>query len=117
MIVGNNMTNISYLTQVLDSKFSIKDLGNLKYFIGFEIIISSTGVSICQQKYSLDLLLEAGLLRAKPAPNPMDPSHKIILDSVPPLLSNPTYFYNLIGKLLYLTHIRPDISYVVCRLI
>ncbi|KAA0062422.1 Cysteine-rich RLK (RECEPTOR-like protein kinase) 8 [Cucumis melo var. makuwa] len=43
-------------------EFEIKDLGNLKYFLGMEVAISKEGISVPQRKYTLDLLTETGNL-------------------------------------------------------
>ncbi|CAL2228141.1 unnamed protein product [Prunus armeniaca] len=70
---GNDEKAICKLKHFLGSQFRIKDLGSLKYFLGVEVARSKTGISICQRKYTLDILEEAGLLGAKPAKVPMDP--------------------------------------------
>lgn len=57
-----------------------------------------------------------GLLGAKPDSTPMDPSYKLNIESSISPLSNPTSFRSLIGKIIYLTHTRPDISFTVYRL-
>lgn len=41
---------------------SYQDLGNLKYFIGVEIGLSSHGISLSQRKHALDLLGETRML-------------------------------------------------------
>ncbi|VVA32609.1 PREDICTED: Retrovirus-related Pol poly from transposon, partial [Prunus dulcis] len=74
----------------LGSQFRIKDLGSLKYFLGVEVARSKTGISICQRKYTLDILEEAGLLGAKPAKVPMDPD--LILSPTGELLKDPTRY-------------------------
>nr|XP_027191090.1 uncharacterized protein LOC113786992 [Cicer arietinum] len=99
----------------LHSVFSIKDLGILKYFLGFEIARNTNGISLCQRKYSLDLLEETGSLGSKPCSTPMDANLKLSISIGQPL-SNATIFRKMIGQLLYLTNTRPDISFVVCRL-
>lgn len=99
----------------MDNTFTIKDLGDLKYFLGFESARNSHGISLCQFKYSLDLLQETHFLAAKPTSTPMDPSHNLHCDKVIPL-SDPLPFRSLICKLIYLTHSLPDISFSVCRL-
>lgn len=73
---------------------------------------SALGISACQQKYSLDLLQDLGLLGAKPVTNPVDTSHKLNHESKSSLLSNPTSFDFLTGKLLYLTHTHPGVSFL-----
>ena len=49
---------ITNLKKALAQKFEIKDLGNLKYFLGMEIAQSKRGISVSQRKYVLDLLKE-----------------------------------------------------------
>ncbi|KAI5355901.1 hypothetical protein L3X38_008796 [Prunus dulcis] len=75
-LVSNNLepiTRNSNLKQFLNGCFRIKDLGLLKYFLGVEAARSKDGISICQRKYTLDILEEAGLLGVKPTKVPMEP--------------------------------------------
>lgn len=51
----------------------------------------------------------------KPASTHMDPNHKLDSESNN-FISNPNSFHSLIGKLIYLTHMHPEISYVVYKL-
>ena len=53
----------------------MKDLENLKYFIGIEVLKSSKGIFINQRKYILDLLAEVGMMDCKPAETPMVTNH------------------------------------------
>ncbi|MCH88981.1 cysteine-rich RLK (receptor-like protein kinase) 8, partial [Trifolium medium] len=100
----------SAVKTLLNDKFSIKDLGTLKYFLGFEVARSKEGINLCQRKYTLDLLEDAGLLGSKPCTTPMQPHLQLHKTSGQPL-SNPTPYRRLIGRLLYLTHSRPEIAY------
>ncbi|XP_021299420.1 uncharacterized protein LOC110428069 [Herrania umbratica] len=97
----------------LKSQFKIKDLRNVKYFLGLEIDQSTKGISICQRKYVLDVLENQGLLRCKPMSTPIDYNHKLSKAEEEEQLTNPTSYRQLIGKLLYLTFTRPEISYAV----
>ena len=47
----NNLHEIDRVKEMLDSTFKIKDLGDLKFFVGFEIASSSKGIPLCQRKY------------------------------------------------------------------
>jgi hypothetical protein len=112
---GTDILEINTLKTLLDDKFSIKDLGSLKYFLGFEVARSKNGISMCQRKYALDLLEDAGLLGVKPCSTPMQPHLQLHKASGTPL-SDATPYRRLIGRLLYLTHTRPEIAYAVSKL-
>lgn len=73
----NNETTINDLKKFLNSYFKIKDLVVLKYFIGFEVAQSMAGITICQRKYKLDILEEAGQVGEKSSIVPMIP--KLVL--------------------------------------
>jgi len=51
--------------------FKVKDIGELKYFVGLEVARSHNGIHICQRKYTLDILVDIGLLVAKHISTPM----------------------------------------------
>jgi len=55
---------------------------------------------------------ECGLLGAKPIEFPMEPNHKLGL-ATGELLSDPTQYRRLVGRLIYLTLTRPELSYSV----
>ncbi|XP_028223508.1 uncharacterized protein LOC114405004 [Glycine soja] len=115
VLAGNCLHEIHTIKQALNSIFHIKDLGPLKYFLGLEVSISDAGISICQQKYCLDLLSESGMLGCKPSTTPMDSSLRLHQDSSA-AMPDPLSYRRLIGRLLYLTSTRLDISFLVQKL-
>jgi hypothetical protein len=112
VITGNDETAINDLKKFLNSCFKIKDLGMLKYFLGIEVARSKAGITICQRKYTLDILEEAGLLGAKPAIVPMEPD-LVLTENGSEALKDPSRYRRLLGKLIYLTISRPEITYSV----
>ena len=112
ILVSDSETIILSIKQFLNDAFSIKDLVNLKYFLGLEIDRSSSSININQHKYVLDLLQDNGFLNAKPASTPKVVNVKLSLyDS--PSISDSTFYHRLVGRLLYLYTTRPDISHDV----
>ena len=112
VITGNDEKEIKELKGKLFMEFEMKDLGNLKYFLGIEVFRSKRGIFINQKKYVLDLLAEVGMLDCKPAETPIVTNHK--LQTTPGKEpADKEKYQKLVGKLIYLSHTRPDISYAV----
>ncbi|GKD28868.1 putative RNA-directed DNA polymerase [Tanacetum coccineum] len=71
LITGNSMSEINKFKQLLNSKFLIKDLGKLKYFLEIEVLNDNDKPCLCQRKYCLELLNEFDMLAAKPSTVPL----------------------------------------------
>ncbi|XP_026451344.1 uncharacterized protein LOC113351605 [Papaver somniferum] len=112
IISGTDDNFICSLKSRLASHFSIKDLGRLQYLLGIEVSRSPKGIFICQRKYVLDILKDSGLTRAHVSSFPMD-AHIKLLPTYAKDLTDPSSFHRLIGRLLYLTVTRPDITYAI----
>lgn len=61
----------------LISNFKLKDLGILIYFLGLEIARTHKRISICQRKYTLNLLTKYGFLGSKLISALIDYCHKL----------------------------------------
>ncbi|RVX23717.1 Retrovirus-related Pol polyprotein from transposon RE1 [Vitis vinifera] len=112
IVTGNDEEEISRLKTILSKEFEIKDLGTLRYFLGMEVARSSKGIFVSQRKYTLDLLKETGMLGCKPSNTPMDPFNKIGSKEDMVAVDKGRY-QRLVGRLIYLSHTRPDISFAV----
>src|SRR5690606_6712124 len=113
---SNDDNEAEKLKDDLKKEFKLRDLGELKYFLGLEIARSNKGISVCQQKYTLSLLEETGLLACKPSSIPMEPSLKLHQHSNEPPLADGTVYRRLVGKIMYLTITRPYITYAINKL-
>ncbi|RDX81341.1 Copia protein, partial [Mucuna pruriens] len=75
----------------------MKELGKLKYFFGIE--------------YVLDLLKETGKMGCKTSGVPIEQNHMIRCEESP--IKEKSQYQRLVGKLVYLSHTRPDIVYAI----
>jgi ribosomal protein L5 len=109
------LKEIKRVKDKLKEIFDIKDLGLLKYFLGIEIAHSLKGIFISQRKYTLDLLKEIEKLGCKPISTPIDSKVKLNIDNGEQVY-NINQFQRLVGKLIYLTVTRPDISFAISQI-
>ncbi|CAA7404773.1 unnamed protein product [Spirodela intermedia] len=98
IITGDDTEEIKCLGQNLAREFHTKSLGRLKYFLEIE--------------YILDLLQEIEKLQCKPAGTPIDPNLSLGEGKGSDQVGKSSYQW-LIGRLIYLNHTRPDITFVV----
>ncbi|XP_055814298.1 uncharacterized mitochondrial protein AtMg00810-like [Solanum dulcamara] len=100
----------------------MKDLGDLKYFLGIEFTRSLEGILMHQRKYTLELIVEVGMSTTKPVGTLINTNIKLTSKkydekvnrnkkvSDDPLVDQIIY-QRLIEKLLYLQMTRLDISF------
>nr|CAD1824666.1 unnamed protein product [Ananas comosus var. bracteatus] len=110
ILTGDNQKVIEDVKKWLKIMFDIKDLGELRYFLGIEVARSKKGIFLSQRKYTLDLLKEIGKLASKPLGTPVDIYPDLKKGE---LIDNVGLYQRLVGRLIYLTITRPDISYAV----
>lgn len=121
LITGSSNTMIDEAKKVMHQQFKVKDLGELRYFLGIEVLRSQQVILLNQRKYTLELISELGLSGAKPTITPLEINQKLtsveydkgVGMQVEDHMVDVTGYQKLIGKLLYLTITRPGISYVV----
>jgi Reverse transcriptase (RNA-dependent DNA polymerase) len=112
IITGNDTSEIENLEGKLSEEFEMKNFRGLKYFLGIEVARSKERIVLSQQKYVLDLPAEVGLLDCKPVHTPAVQSLKLG-DSSNHAPASKERYQRLVGKLIYLSHTRPDIAYAV----
>ncbi|XP_017970307.1 PREDICTED: uncharacterized mitochondrial protein AtMg00810-like [Theobroma cacao] len=100
IIDSNNLQLSMDVKTYLSSHFKLKDLGEVKYFLGLELARSIEGISICQRKYALDMLEEHGLLGVKPVSTPIYYNHKLEKATDDEQLADATLYRQLIRKLI-----------------
>ncbi|KAJ9548602.1 hypothetical protein OSB04_021145 [Centaurea solstitialis] len=116
IFTGPNSSLVSSFITSLAHKFSLKDLGNLSYFLGVEVLPHPHGLFLSQSKYILDLLTKANMNNCKPASIPLTISDHLTTTNGTPL-SDPKNYRSFVGGLLqYLSLTRPDVAFVVNKL-
>ena len=111
ILTGDDVDEIRRLKEHLVLEFEIKDLGPLKYFLGIEVARSKKGLVVSQKKYVIDLLKEAGMSGCRPVDTSIDPNVKFINKEC--RLVDKGKYQRLVGKLIYLSHTRPNIAFAV----
>nr|XP_016516161.1 PREDICTED: uncharacterized mitochondrial protein AtMg00810-like [Nicotiana tabacum] len=123
LATGTNLKLIEQVRKDLQVRFKMKDLGELKYFLGIEFSRSEKEIQMCQRKYALELVSELGLLGG-PVTSPLEFNHKLTsmeFDKVVTKngsdndneLEDKGKYQRIVGRRLYLTMTRPDIAFVV----
>lgn len=112
ILTGSHSSEIQHLKQHLNEVFSIKDLGGLHYFLGIEVNKVSQGIVLTQKNFTNDLLVESGITLFRHVVTPL-PVNLKLQGSDGAYFSNPSLYRSLVGKLNFLTHTRPDLSYTL----
>lgn len=81
------MVEIAWLKKALAKAFEVKDLGHLHYFLGIEVAYAPQGAT------------------------PIEQNHRVMAESGEPI--DKRQYQRLVGRLIYLSHTRPDIAYAV----
>jgi hypothetical protein len=100
-------------SRVLMQKFEMSMMGELNYFLGFQVKQLKEGTFISQTKYTQDLLKRFGMKDAKPTKTPMGTDGHLDLNKGGKSVDQKAYRL-MIVSLLHLCASRPDIMLSVC---
>jgi hypothetical protein len=98
---------------VMMQKFEMSMMGELSYFLGFQVKQLMEGTFISHMKYTQYLLKRFGMKDAKPAKTPMGTNGHLGLNKEGKSVDQKAY-RSMVGSLLYLCASRPDIMLSVC---
>jgi hypothetical protein len=100
-------------SKIMTDRFEMSMIGELKFFLGFQIKQLEDGTFLNPTKYTRDILKKFGMDKAKPIKTPMVTNGHLDLDMGGKLVDQKVY-RSIIGSLFYLCASRPDIMLSVC---
>ena len=77
IIIGDDEDEIHRIRENLVVRFQMKELGELKHFLGLEVDQVKDGLFLCQHKYAKDLLQKFEMLKCKPISMPVEVNAKL----------------------------------------
>jgi hypothetical protein len=88
-------------------------MGELQFFLGLQIKQEKEGTFVHQVKYTKDILKKIKMDDSKPLLTPMSTTTTLDVDEDEEPVDQKEY-RSMIGSLLYLTVMRPDIQFSLC---
>ena len=111
-MTGNNESYIASIKKDLKKIFEMTDMGHLHYYLGIEFTQHPKYIFLSQKKYVGEILDKFCMTECNPISSPMEQKMKLT-SSEGKEFEHATKYQQLVGRLIYLTTTRPDISYVV----
>ena len=114
IIFGSTNDSLSHeFATMMSREFEMSMIGELTFFLGFQVKQLKEGTFIHQEKYTKDILKKFKMDECKPIKTPMATNGHLDLD-VDGKPVDQSLYRSIIGSLLYLTTSRPDIMFSVC---
>jgi histone deacetylase 1/2 len=111
VLTGSSPALLQHVVDHLRAEFAVKDMGELRFFLGIDVKRTSTGFYLSQEQYAEDILQRAGMSSCKPVSTPVDSRGK--LPAAGAAIDDVSSYRRLAGALMYLTITRPDLASAV----
>jgi hypothetical protein len=108
----NDLLSHEFAT-MMSREFEMSMIGELTFFLRFQVKQMKEGTFIYQEKYTKDILKKFKMDECKPIKTPMATNGHLDLD-VDGKPVDQSLYRSMIGSLFYLTVSRPDIMFSVC---
>jgi hypothetical protein len=112
IIWGDDEKEVKHVKSLLKQKFDMKDLGELKFFLGIEVIKTPEGIWLLQRQYALEMLSKYGMVGCKPIFVPLNQNGKLCAN-VGEVLEDATMYKKIVGSFIYMTTTRLDLNYTI----
>lgn len=115
IIAASDENALKVVKEMLKEKFKMKDLGQLKHFLGIDFNQCDGCVTMTQKRYVGKLLERFNMQNCKPRATPCE--QKLNYSHGAEKMTDARKYREVVGSLLYLTTCtRPDLSYTVSKL-
>ena len=115
IIAASNRESLKAVKSMLSTRFKMKDLGSLKYFLGMDFSQSDGCVKVSQKRYVEKILERFDMQECRIRETPCD--QKLDYSEDAPKMSDVKKYREAVGSLIYLTTCtHPDLCFVVSKL-
>lgn len=97
VLTASSIAILQRTISALQRELTMKDLGQLHYFLGIAVEHRPHDMFLQQRMYTLELLERAGMLDCKPCSTPVDTQAKVSSAGAP--VSDPAVYWSLAGAL------------------
>jgi hypothetical protein len=111
VLTGSTPGLLQHIIGRLRDEFAVKDMGELRFFLGIDVKRTRDGFYLSQERYATDILDRAGMASCRPVSTPVDLKGKLLADGA--AIDNASDYRSLAGALQYLTITRPDLAFAV----
>ena len=112
-IFGKDMASINELKVQLNEEYEMKDLGELKYFLGIQVHRDRERklIHINQSGYNRMILERYGMHNSKPANVPLSPGARLTKATTTDTLTDQWEYQSIVGSIMYaMLATRPDLA-------
>jgi hypothetical protein len=110
---GSSHSLVARFAEDMSKEFEMFMMGELRFFLGLQIKQAKEGTFVHQAKYMKDILKKFNMDDSNPLSTPTSTTTTLDADEDGEPVDQKEY-HSMIGSLLYLTVIRPDIQFSVC---
>jgi hypothetical protein len=110
---GSSHSLVARFAEDMSKEIEMSMMGELQFFLGLQIKQAKEGTFVHQAKYTKDILKKSKMDDSKPLLTPMSMTTALDADEDGEPMDQKEY-RSMIGSLLYLTTMRPDIQFSVC---
>jgi hypothetical protein len=111
VLIGSNPVLLQNIVEHLWAEFAVKDMGELRFFLGIDVKRTPSGFFLSQERYTEDILERAGMAQCKLVSTLNDSKGKLSTEGA--AIDDSSSYRSLAGALMYLMVTRPDLAFAV----